>query len=177
MSRRSIFVCLSSLAGSFLLGGSVAAGGGCHNNNPSTDAAATAVLIRDCGFAPTIVRVPVGATVTWTNTEQLSHVVTGVGWGQTQTLALGGTFSYTFTQAGIYPYSCFLHPGMDGAVVVGEASPNVPLAQANASPANVPLAQANAGPDGPAGVAWPLTAVLSVVAAATGFGFARRRRT
>ncbi len=167
MSRGALVVFVATFSVSLLFGGSVAAGGGCHNSNPSTDASATAVLIKDCGFAPTVVRVPVGATVTWTNADQLPHVVSGVGWGQPVALSVGSTFSRTFTAPGIYPYSCYLHPGMEGAVVVGDATAS----------ASARLAPADSAGGGGTTLAWPLAAALSVIAGATGFGFARHRRS
>ena len=41
---------------------------------------------------------------------------------QDGTLGQGGTYSYTFAASGVYPYYCFLHPGMVGAVVVGDGT-------------------------------------------------------
>jgi hypothetical protein len=32
----------------------------------------------------------------------------------------GETVSYRFDQDGVYPYSCLIHPGMVGAIVVGD---------------------------------------------------------
>jgi hypothetical protein len=34
----------------------------------------------------------------------------------------GGSVSYSFDEAGVYPYVCTWHPGMVGAVVVGDAT-------------------------------------------------------
>jgi plastocyanin len=30
----------------------------------------------------------------------------------------GGTFNFTFTEAGTYPYHCSIHPGMTSTVIV-----------------------------------------------------------
>jgi len=32
----------------------------------------------------------------------------------------GASISYTFDEAGVHPYACALHPGMSGAIVVGD---------------------------------------------------------
>ena len=34
----------------------------------------------------------------------------------------GDSVSYRFTEEGVYPYACMLHPGMGGTVVVGDGS-------------------------------------------------------
>lgn len=75
-------------------------------------------------YAPPVVRVPAGATVTWTfndrgasGTEPLvPHNVIGTGWGSP--VLSEGSFTHTFSEPGRYPYTCTLHPGMDGVVEV-----------------------------------------------------------
>jgi hypothetical protein len=39
-------------------------------------------------------------------------------WG-TPSLGVGASFANRFGKAGVYPYSCSLHPGMAGVVIVG----------------------------------------------------------
>lgn len=91
-----------------------------------TDAAVTAVTVADdCAFSPTIARVPVGATVTFTNTSFQAHEVAGANltWGAAQKpVPPGGSLTQTFEAAGIYPYSCMIHPGMTGVIVVGDGA-------------------------------------------------------
>src|SRR5690606_28103368 len=62
-----------------------------------------------------------GTEVTFRNLDAAPHTVTGesAAWGSTKQLAQGDSLSHTFEEAGVYPYSCILHPGMVGAVVVG----------------------------------------------------------
>ena len=53
----------------------------------------------------------------------MTHVVVGVGdsWGDPGiSLVQGDTVRYRFDQDGVYPYSCLIHPGMVGAIVVGD---------------------------------------------------------
>ncbi|HET7039312.1 MAG TPA: plastocyanin/azurin family copper-binding protein [Gemmatimonadales bacterium] len=101
-----------------------AAGGGCHEPDPkeATDAAGSAVEMGNCAFGPTVLRIEPGAQVTWTNKSEAVHSVTGLsgGWGDTKELRPGNAVSYSFDAKGTYPYSCVLHPGMVGAVVVGD---------------------------------------------------------
>lgn len=79
----------------------------------------TLVTIQDAGFSPASVTVPVGRTVRWTNAGQLAHNSTSTtGAWASPTLAAGQSFEHTFQAAGTYTYSCTLHAGMNGTVVV-----------------------------------------------------------
>ncbi|MBF6590354.1 MAG: c-type cytochrome [Ktedonobacterales bacterium] len=71
------------------------------------------------GFSPQNVIISMGTTVTWTNVSNAPHtVVTRPGTTPPQTFQSdslnqgSGTFSFTFTKAGDYPYYCSIHPGM-----------------------------------------------------------------
>src|ERR671911_536021 len=85
--------------------------------------------LTDTAYQPNPIQVSVGATVTWTNDDPQPHTVTSGSNGQpdnkfnsspnfTPLLNAGQTFSFTFTQAGDYPYFCMLHPNMVGTVSV-----------------------------------------------------------
>jgi plastocyanin len=101
----------------------VLAGGGCDPNTMASEGTGSAVAIRDCGFNPVVLFVKPGTTVTWTNGDgHPPHNVVGVGWGKHEPFAQGGTAEHTFSSSGIYPYHCSLHPGMAGAIVVGDAA-------------------------------------------------------
>ncbi|MGH9151663.1 MAG: hypothetical protein ACRD03_04565 [Acidimicrobiales bacterium] len=56
--------------------------------------------------------------MTWTNRDLVDHVVVGTGWAL-ETLRPGDAGTLRFAAEGTYPYSCPLHPGMNGVVVVG----------------------------------------------------------
>ncbi|MBR21151.1 MAG: plastocyanin/azurin family copper-binding protein [Microcella pacifica] len=92
-------------------------------------------------FMPETITVPVGTTVTWRNGETIGHTVTSGAWGDvnestglrgSQTAdglfdhALapmgqeGDTFSFTFDEAGEYPYFCQPHLTMNAMVIVEE---------------------------------------------------------
>ena len=94
-------------------------GGGC--GRAVTDDDGTKVSIRNFCFGPTILRVPEGGTVTWVNRDDFPHVVLGANaaWGGYGKVRGGGEVSYRFVNPGVYPYVCTYHPGMIGAVVVG----------------------------------------------------------
>jgi hypothetical protein len=70
-------------------------------------------------FNPAQLDVPVGTTVTWTNTDSTAHTTTsdGAGWNS-GTLQPRAQFSTTFSEAGTFRYHCSIHPDMVGTVVV-----------------------------------------------------------
>lgn len=70
-------------------------------------------------FMPDTIEVPVGTTVTWTNMESSPHsVVADDGAFESDTLGDGVSFSFTFEEAGSFPYICGFHNNMKGEVVV-----------------------------------------------------------
>lgn len=86
-------------------------------NQPS--AANAAVKIDNFVFGPQTLTVPVGTTVTWTNSDDIPHTsVSTDGVFKSKVLDTDEKFSYTFTKAGTYPYYCTIHPKMTGTVVV-----------------------------------------------------------
>jgi len=87
------------------------------------------VQILDRTFQPDHIVIKVGTRVTWRNGDSMDHTVTAkvtpaVTGAQDRPrfdsgpIAPGSTFSYTFLQDGTFEYSCKLHPGMNGSVVV-----------------------------------------------------------
>ena len=71
-------------------------------------------------FSPKKVTVKVGTQVTWKNTTDAAHTVTGQGsWSSyNKPLAASKTVSYTFKKPGTYKYFCSIHPYMRGTVIV-----------------------------------------------------------
>jgi len=108
---------------SFVMPGTANAGGGCHLRGTS-DAESTTVAMRQNCFVSTVTRVDEGATVTWVNEDDVAHNVTGAGymWGGDNEVFRDGAIEHTFDENGVYPYACLLHPGMVGAIVVGDGS-------------------------------------------------------
>jgi plastocyanin len=79
----------------------------------------TEVKIDNFSFGPQTITVPVGATVTWTNRDDIPHTsVSTEGVFKSKVMDTDEKFSYTFTKAGTYPYYCSIHPKMTGQVVV-----------------------------------------------------------
>lgn len=86
-------------------------------------AATHEVSISGFAFNPATLNVAIGDTVTWTNEDTASHTATSSsGAFDSGNLANGATFSHTFATAGIFAYSCAIHPNMTGSVVVAAAS-------------------------------------------------------
>src|SRR6202021_92370 len=85
-------------------------------------AATAEVKIDNFSFGPQTITVHVGATVTWTNRDDIPHTsVSTDGVFKSKVLDTDEKFSYTFTKAGTYPYYCTIHPKMTGKVVVQKA--------------------------------------------------------
>jgi plastocyanin len=82
-------------------------------------ASSAEVKIDNFSFGPQTLTVPVGATVTWTNRDDIPHtVVSPDGVFKSKVRDTDEKFSYTFAQAGTYPYYCSVHPKMTGKIVV-----------------------------------------------------------
>lgn len=99
-------------------------GDGCHQ--PKTDAAGVTVDLKQNCFLPTVLRVAPGAEVRFESFDKQYHTVTGAGsnqaggWGSYDELTHGSVVTQVFDEPGVYPYFCMLHPGMVGAIVVGD---------------------------------------------------------
>jgi plastocyanin len=80
---------------------------------------AARVTIKDFMFSPQTLTVHAGATVIWTNQDSEPHsVISDAGLFRSGAMDTGEAFSYRFTQAGTYRFSCSLHPMMVGSIVV-----------------------------------------------------------
>jgi plastocyanin len=77
------------------------------------------VDIHDFTYGPSVLTVPRGAAVTWTNYDEETHTITSAtGAFGSAGLSHDETFTQTFTQAGTYAYFCALHPQMRATVIV-----------------------------------------------------------
>ena len=77
------------------------------------------VSIRDFAFSPGNLEVPVGATVTWRNSDSAPHDATARGgdW-RTERLSEDESDSLTFNEPGDYDYYCSIHPSMEARLRV-----------------------------------------------------------
>ena len=72
------------------------------------------------GFTPPKLAIRVGTTVIWKNRSSAPHTVTSDD-GTTfdsGTVAVGGTFHFTFKTAGTFSYHCNIHPYMRSVIIV-----------------------------------------------------------
>jgi plastocyanin len=81
--------------------------------------------VQGFAFKPQTIEVKVGAKVTWTNQDGAPHTTTSGtpgakdGKWEGQLGGSGGSFSFTFAQAGTFAYFCGIHgASMTGTVVV-----------------------------------------------------------
>ena len=81
-----------------------------------------AITIQGFAFSPQQITVKTGTTVTWTDMDSVAHTVTSVSgpasFNSGPLTASGGTFKFTFAQAGTYQYHCMIHPVMTATIVV-----------------------------------------------------------
>ena len=173
---------LSTLAAAAALAAAPAAlaGDPCYHGYTipaSTTVSTSSVNMEPCAFVPTNVRVAPGTTVTFKNGSQEVHLLTGANqaWGDREKeLAPGASLSVTFDTPGVYAFSCALHRGMSGAVIVEEGE---------AVAAAAPVSDTGSG-DGTAagllgtGMATTLAIVALAMVALAGWGtvVAQRRR-
>jgi plastocyanin len=80
----------------------------------------TMVDIKDFAYVPDSVEIPVGATVTWTNSDTAPHTATAKDREalQSGTLNQGDSYSQTFDQPGTFDYFCEFHANMKGTIIV-----------------------------------------------------------
>lgn len=87
----------------------------------TTSSTNQSVTIKDLSFSPATLTVKKGTTVTWTNSDAMSHTVTGSNGGpSSSTLQQGDSYHFTFNTVGTFTYACSFHPSMHGTVIVTE---------------------------------------------------------
>jgi plastocyanin len=104
----------------------VSAGNPCFHGYempPSTTGPGSDIKLMPCAFMPTVTVIAEGESVNFVNGPEYTHLITGAAqeWGSAETeIQPNQTVTYTFDASGVYPYACALHPGMSGAIVVGD---------------------------------------------------------
>ena len=163
---------------------SASGGGGC--GRPVTDAMGTGVDIRDFCFSPTILRVSTGDAVTFTNVDPFPHSVLGANatWGDYAGFKKRSV-TYRFSEPGVYPYVCTYHPGMVGAVVVGDgvggaidtSTADGPVTKVDASDLGLESTSAVDQQPSEAVGGWPVIVAAAIVAGGLAVVVVRRRRS
>jgi plastocyanin len=129
MRRLMVVAVLTTLASALLLASpsTAGAGGFCSDGSFTDERGDTVALSMNC-MTPTILRVEQGAAVRFVNEDNTLHMLGGVTniFGNMHTeLPSGESLTYTFKDEGVFPYVCVLHPGMAGAIVVGDGEGKV----------------------------------------------------
>jgi plastocyanin len=82
----------------------------------SDEAIDVAVVMRNTNFDPAVATVRVGGTVEWVNEDGFDHDVTSARfndgatrWEFSETLASGGSATYTFEEGEVNEYYCTIH--------------------------------------------------------------------
>jgi plastocyanin len=78
------------------------------------------VKIDNFSFGPATITIPAGSTITWTNNDDVPHVVTSDDnkMFKSKPLDTNDHFSFTFTKPGTYNYYCAIHPKMTAKIEV-----------------------------------------------------------
>lgn len=116
MTRRAQAAAFALLAGGFAA---------CFSDRPATGPEGPAgggesVAITNFAFVPPTLSVASGATVTWTNGDDVQHTVTADDGDsfESNLLGKGQAFQLTAPAPGTYTYHCALHPFMKGTLTV-----------------------------------------------------------
>jgi plastocyanin len=96
---------------------------GCFSDRPGTGptppAGGKVIAIANFAFAPANLSVRTGDTVTWTNTDDVSHTVTADNDAfDSGAFGHGANFQLTAGPPGAYTYFCQIHPFMKGTLTV-----------------------------------------------------------
>jgi plastocyanin len=88
----------------------------------ATTPVAREVVLKDIAFRAAVVRITPGQRVRWRwlDGQYVAHNIRSVGRPRFPgaTTRTSGTYTVRFRSAGRFRYTCTLHPGMDGTVVV-----------------------------------------------------------
>ena len=76
------------------------------------------VSIENFRFAPASVEIHVGDIVRWTVNSGTHTTTSSTAVWDSTAMATGDVFTFTFGQAGSYPYFCAIHPGMQATITV-----------------------------------------------------------
>ncbi|MCC6543949.1 MAG: hypothetical protein IT392_05525 [Nitrospirae bacterium] len=84
-------------------------------------------------FDPALLKIKTGDTVKWINEDDRSHPIASIPGQGTNDKELssapippGGSWSHTFKKSGEYPYFCYIHYVMMGAVIAEDADQTPP---------------------------------------------------
>jgi plastocyanin len=182
ISRAVFVVMLAAVAVAGPLAHMTLAGGGCHRG--ATQGKGDTVEMAEACFTPSVLRTEPGTQITFVNTDPFVHNVGGGEWGHFDDLAQGDAFTASFAEPGVYPFACTYHPGMTGAIVVGDGTGagsgrSVTVASASRpieeEPAGSTTTTSNLRPETGPGLGWLFSGAVGLVLG-TMVGLISRRR-
>jgi plastocyanin len=93
--------------------------------SPAPSAAASVIVhTKDFAYAPPVLTIPVGTTVTFVNDDEPAHTVTATDKSfDSGNMDKGAKWTHTFTTAGTFTYFCIYHTFMKAKVVVTPLAP------------------------------------------------------
>lgn len=103
-----------------LVGLAISMTGGGHASANSTAQASKAKTVSIKGFAfhASTLTIPVGAKVTFVNSDSVTHTATRRGSFNTGNIKPGKSVTVRFTHKGAFAYHCSIHPDMHGKIIV-----------------------------------------------------------
>ncbi len=86
---------------------------------PTAQSGNVAVSIAGFAFKPASLTITAGSTVTWTNSDAVTHTATSDG-GEFDSgdLTTNASFSHTFANKGTFTHHCAIHSNMQGTITV-----------------------------------------------------------
>jgi len=185
----ALIAAVATLAAMLPFARSAHAGGACRGMPFDDEATTTVVIDEAMCFQPEVARIEPGSTVTWENPPSgVPHTITGsnLAWGDYGEISPGVSNSYRFDQEGVFPYFCYLHPSMVGAVVVGDGVGGDAPAAADSESVSLtgrallppPTAAVTSSNDGGFDSLWliaPLAAAVALAAGGAGYLIGARR--
>ncbi len=123
VSRRK-FLAFSALA-AVSAGAIISACGTTENRadfpvEPNPGEVGATIAIEGLRWSPDAVTIKAGQSVVWNMHATTKHDLKVLG--MLSPLLTDGEIRVTFKDAGVYPFECTIHPGMDGVVTVEPAS-------------------------------------------------------
>ncbi len=114
-----------ALVAAFALGSPAPRARAADAASPAPSAAATVTVhTKDFAYAPPVLTIPVGTTVTFVNDDEPAHTVTATDKSfDSGNMDKGAKWSHTFSTAGTFTYFCIYHTFMKAKVVVTPVAP------------------------------------------------------
>jgi plastocyanin len=89
---------------------------------PASTGGGNSITLKNFAFDPPTLTVKTGTVVTWVNDDGATHTIVSDAGSpaafSSDPLSPGAFYSFTFTQPGMYPYHCSIHPSMKGTILV-----------------------------------------------------------